>query len=56
MIVGKVVRQNKAKGVLIKVVWSKQNGKGKLRKIVRNRIDFVGKLNESGVCVSLGPE
>ena len=44
MVVGKVVRQSKAKGVLIKVVWSKQNGEGKLHKIVQNRIDFVDKL------------
>ena len=44
MVVGKVVRQSKAKGVLMKVVWSKQNGEGKLCKIVRNRIDFVDKL------------
>ena len=54
MFVGKVVRQSKTKGVLIKVVWSKQNGERKLYKIVQNRIDFVDKLNESGVCVSLG--
>ena len=38
------------KGVLIKVVWSKQNGEGKMYKIEQNRIDFVDKLNESGVC------
>ena len=56
MVVGKVVRQSKAKGELIKVVWSKQNGEGKLHKIVQDRIDFVDKLNESGVCVSLGTE
>ena len=51
-----VERQSRMKGVLIKVVWSKQNGEGKLHKIARNRIDFVDKLNESGVCVSLGTE
>ena len=43
-IVGKVVRQSKAKGVLIKVVWSKQNDEGRLHKTERNRIDFVDKL------------
>ena len=35
--------------MLIKVVWSKQNGEGKLHKIARNRIDFVGSWSESGV-------
>ena len=44
MVVGKVVRQSKVKGVLIKVVWSKQNGEGKLHKTGQDRIDFVGKL------------
>ena len=32
------------KGVLIKVVWSKQNGEGELHKTEQDRIDFVGKL------------
>ena len=27
-----------------KVVWSKQNGEGKMYKIEQNRIDFVDKL------------
>ena len=55
MVVGKVERQSKMKGVLIKVAWSKQNGEGNLYKIVQNRIDFVDKLNGSG-CVCLGTE
>ena len=44
------MRQSRAKGVLIKVVWSKQNGEGNLHKTERNRIDFVGSWSESGVC------
>ena len=52
-IVGKVVRQSKAKGVLIKVVWSKQNGEGNCAKT--SGIGSI--LLEVGVkvgCVSLG--
>ena len=51
MVVGKVMRQSKAKGVLIKVVWSKQNGEGKLYKTEQDRIDFVDKLERKVVCV-----
>ena len=45
-------KMKQLKGVLIKVVWSKQNGEGKMCKIVQNRIDFVDKLKwKWSVCV-----
>ena len=47
MIVGKVVRQSKAKGVLIKVVWSEQNGEGELHKTEQGRIDLFDKLERN---------
>ena len=44
------------KGVLIKVVWSKQNGDEELHKTEQNCIDFVDELERKWCVVSCEKE
>ena len=44
------------RGVLIKVVWSKQSGEEKLHKTEQNCIDFVDKLERKWCVVSCEEE